>query len=88
MSTRLSDTEECICNLEDRIMEIIQSLEQKDKWKKWKQSMRTLGEQVCQHYHDKYSKKKTRREEDQKIFEVILAKKFPNLKNERDAKVQ
>ena len=50
--------------------------------------MRTLGEQVCQHYHDKYSKKKTRREEDQKIFEVILAKKFPNLKNERDAKVQ
>lgn len=31
MSTRLSDTEECICNLEDGIMEIIQSLEQKDK---------------------------------------------------------
>ena len=31
MSTRLSDTEECICNLEDIIMEIIQSLKQKDK---------------------------------------------------------
>lgn len=30
MSTRLSDTEECICNLEDRIMEIIQLEQQKE----------------------------------------------------------
>ena len=33
MNRRLSDTEQCISNLEDRIMEIIQSEEQKEKKK-------------------------------------------------------
>ena len=36
MNSRLNNREECISDLEDRIMESTQSEQQKDKWKKKK----------------------------------------------------
>ena len=42
INSRLSDTEECISDLEDRIMEITQTEQQKEK-QKWEEFKRSLG---------------------------------------------
>ena len=42
VSSWLSDTEECICDLEDRIMDITNQKSKKANFKKWKQSRKYL----------------------------------------------
>ena len=47
INSRLSDTEECISDLEDRIVEITQSEQQKEKWiLKNEDSLRDLWDSI------------------------------------------
>ena len=49
MNSRLNDTEECISDLEDRIMKSLnQNSRQKDKWEKKKCNKQDLWDETCQ----------------------------------------
>ena len=72
----LITTEECISDLEDRIMEITQSEEQKRKTNFFlnENSLRDICDNIVyQHSHYWSSRKRWEREGDQKLFEEIMA---------------
>ena len=74
MSSWLSDTEECICDLEDRIMDITQSEQQKGKFLK----MKTIQEIFGITYEG--VRRRREKEEMKNVFEEIINEKFHSLK--------
>jgi hypothetical protein len=75
-NSRLSETEEWISDLEDRMIEMIETEQNKEKKnkKKWGQSQRLLGQYWAYHL-EKYRDPRRRRrkkKEFEKIFEIIV----------------
>ena len=87
MNTRLSNTEECVSYLENRILEITQSEQQKEKQikKKNEDSLRDLFDNIkCTNICIIQVPKGEQIEKEIKnVFEEIMAPNFPNLKRER-----
>ena len=89
INSRLSDTKECISDLEDRKMEIIQPEQKKiskNKFLKLEQFKISLGNIKCDISIQRPQKEK--RERGQNVFEGIIAEISPYLKNETDIYVQ
>ena len=90
MNSRLSDTEECISDLEDRIIEITQSKEQKEKQIfKNEYILRDIWDNI------KHTKMciigmpgEDRGKGFENVFEETMAENFPNLKKETDTQVE
>lgn len=84
MNSNLDDTEEWISDLEDKMVEITQSEEQKEEFFKWREFKGLLKQhQAYKYLHYRFlgEKKDT---ETENLFEEIMAEDFPNLGKEKD----
>ena len=92
INRRLGDTGERIRDLKDRIMEITQSEQQKEKQilKNEKNSLRNLWDNIrCTKIHNIGVPEGEEREKGvENVFVGIMAENFPNLDNETDIPVQ
>ena len=91
INSTLSDTEEYISDLEDRIMEITQSEQQKDnqifKMTVVKETSGTTSS-IPTFALWGSQKEKRKRKDVENVFDEIMAEDFPNLKKETDVQVQ
>ena len=84
VNSRLGEAEECIHDLEDRVMEITQSKQQKEK----KENLRILQGNIVHTNTHRGSRGRGEREEVENVFNEIMTEKILNLKKEIEIQLQ
>ena len=91
INSKITEAEECTNDLEDRMVEITAAEENKEKrMKRNEDSLRDLWDNIkCTNIRIiGVSEREEREKEPEKIFEEIIAEKFPNMGKETVTQVQ
>ena len=86
-NSRIQEAEEQISEVDDRLVEIMDAEQKREK--RLKTNERTLGQcEMHQHPYYRGARRRREREETEKILQEIIAKNFPNMGKESLTQIQ